>query len=295
MAYQEHTTVNSHKHVIDLIETFLTAQGWTIDASTNAAERELYVSKANGGETFYFSIKSTGSNSVVLRANLAYPESGSSGVTYMNLKSTSMVRCWLFAGDLYCYVAVEVAAGYFQMLGFGRLVPYFTFSASDKEGAFVFGNNNTAWSTLTTNAGYSYFSMFPTGTNTNHVRNVPVAGAQWGTPNYPIGAYSNNYSSSTTAYRESWLLTRLPNTNGDRPMLPIRWQAPNNPAVPAGFSNMYELGYLPAMRVMSGSGVVNASEETIGGDVWKRFPPPHQNTAVQFLSVGGALAFAFLK
>lgn len=295
MAYQEHTTVNSHKHVIDLVEAFLTAQGWTIDSSINSTERELYVSKTNGGEAFYFSIKSTGASSLVLRANLAYPESGSSGVTYANLKSTSMVRCWLFGGDLYCYVIIEVAAGYFQMLGFGRLVPYLTFTSGDKEGAFIFGNDNTAWSSLSSSAGYTYFSMFANGTRTNHVRHVPAAGAQWGTPNWPIIGYNSNYNNASSAYRESWLLSRLRNANGDRPMLPIRWQAQHNPAVPSGFSNLYELGYLPAMRVMSGKDVVDASEQVIGSDVWKRFPPPHQTLAVIPMSYAGELAFAFLK
>jgi hypothetical protein len=294
MPYQEHTTVNSHKHVIDLVEAFLTAQGWTIDSSVNSTERELYVSKANGGETFYFSIKSTGANSLVLRANLAYPESGSSSLTYMNLKSTSMVRCWLFAGDLYCYVIVEVAAGYMQMGLFGRLVPYRAFSTTNKEGAFCFGNNNQAWSSLdSSSAAEQYFSLHRTGNSTGtRVRHVPVAGAEWGNEDAPI----HGYGSSNYAYRESWLLSYLHNANGERPMLPIRISMPNNPVVTAGFQNSYPLGYLPDMRVMNFKNVVDASEQTIGADVWKRFPVPHQNVAVTPMYYGGTeMGYAFKK
>lgn len=292
MAYQEHTTVNSHKHVIDLVEAFLTAQGWTIDSSVNSTERELYVSKAHGGETFYFSIKSTGANSLVLRANLAYPESGSSSLTYMNLKSTSMVRCWLFAGDLYCYIVVEVAAGYMQMGLFGRLVPYRAFSTTNKEGAFCFGNDNSPWSDINGTAAYADFALHWAGNGAGtRVRHVPAAGAEWGNEEPPLCGYA----SGIYAYRESWLLSFLTNTNGERPMLPIRISMPNVPAVAAGFQNAYPLGTLPDMRVMNFRNVVDASEQTIGADVWKRFPVPHQNVAVSPPYYGGEMGYAFKK
>lgn len=290
MGYQLENTVTSHKDLVGLLASFLTAEGgWTFDENIDSTERELHVHKTHGGEVFHFSIRTALTDNVQIQGHTGYPAAGSSEVVNLELSSSSMVRAWFFGGDLYCYIIVEVAVGYFQIAGFGRLTPYDAFSNDSLEGAFVFGNDATSSLTVSSSTQHAAFYLSAGSANRNIIRHKPVAGAEWTRLSVPFRIGSDQF-------QEAGFLAGYYNSDGRRPMLPIRIFVPNNPLEVSGYTSFYPLGTLPDARMINLYQIAITSEETIGSDVWKRFRLPHINPDdTPLSSPQNELGFAFLK
>lgn len=289
MAYQAHTSIAGHKALMGLLETFLSAQGWTINDNTVGAERALYVSKANGGETFYFEMDSLSTDNIDLKAGVAHPVTGDvSDTVYMNLTTGTMPRAWFFVGDLYCHVVVEVATGYFQNFGFGRLTPAYTYSVSDHEGAFVYGSDTTEWSSIIGTPYHDRLSLMYYNDTTHPLtfRSVLTSGVAWEQPYRAI-----NYLGGTSSLSPFGYIANNENSTGDRIMLPIRIPIENDPST--ADNDLFMFGTIPSMAAFSALDLVNATTETIDSDDWVKFPQPYHNQGVTPVIL--PLGWAFMK
>lgn len=286
MAFQANTSIAGHAALLGLIESFLSAQGWTINDNTVGAERLLYVSKANGGETFYFEMETLNTDNISLIGAVAHPKTADvSDANYLNLSTGTMPRAWFYSGDLYFHAVVEVATGYFQTFGFGRLTPAFTFSVSDKEGAFTYGSDERNWSSLETSYNHNYFSLLHhTILPPASVRAKLTSGVTWTEYYYPLGSQTSSSSRNPIG-----LLRSLPNSTGDRILMPVRIPVLNDPTT--ADDDYYMLGQIPGMAALSGKDLVNASTETIGADDWMKFPLPYHNQGISPVTDPMALAY----
>lgn len=288
MAFQLNTSISDHKNLISLLETFLGANGWTVVDSGSSSEQYLYVSRSNAGETFYYEIESTSTDDIRIRATTSsqtYPsaEADPSDYVYLNLINSTILKSWFFTGDTYCHIVVEVASGYFQQAGFGRLTPAFSFSSSDLTGSFCYGNNGTTWSSLTTSDSTLMSRLSLGDYSRNTIRQKATSGNLWSQ------AYCLNESS--TSYL-SYYIERYYNSTGDRPIFPINVSVVNLPDTPT-LIDTYIIGSIPGMRMFNSLNLVNASELTIGSDVWVKFPISYSNYSVGTYSFN--IGFACLK
>lgn len=286
MAYQTNTSIAGHKALIGLLETFLTAQGWTINNNANASERFLHVSKTKDSEEFFFEIESVNADDVKLVGGVAHPLTADvSDTVYLNLTTGTIPQAWFFVGDLYCHVVVEVATGYFQAFGFGKLEPFFTFSSSDLEGSFVYGCANVEWSTTRTSMNHDYFSLLRDNSDCpSTIRCVLDSGVAWVNPYFAL--HSASVSNSLNPIN---MLLEYPNFNGDRIMMPIRIPLLNDPTT--ALNDSFLIGSIPSMAGLPLGGLINGSETVLGSDTWTKFPMPYFNNAIDPVSEGMALAF----
>lgn len=285
MAYQNFPTVNDQEHIIDHIETFATANGWTIEES-NASPRSLFISRSMGGEVYHFSFELSGVN-VLAWAYTGF-QSGKSTISgKLNTNGSTMQQLHIFGGATWMHIVAEVGIGLHQMLMIGRLDNFFALNPGVADLSFVLGSTGQAYTATSGSSSYAYDpAFFPMQISEGDgvLRVVDDQGVEWKDESKFAAEQINSFLGPAALTRTS--------VNGYRPMIPFRIYASTLRGSTAK-EHMTPVGDVPGTRLLEMSYSVNGVEETIGSDVWKRFFPPYW--AQHYTQTTKKVGFAFLK